>query len=622
MNSTGVTSENGRTTTGQAGGDGFAQEVVGTAVTPLRAGAHLLEPIILRDRHEPDQVIAATRSGTNFVDVTAAEFLARVRSLAKGLIGSGVARGDRVAIMSHTRLEWLLVDYAIMAVGATTVPVYETSAAEQVAWILADSDVVLVVVESTEMRALVDETAETAPDRRVVVIDGGGLDGLIEQGSDVDDAAVDARIDALTIDDMATIIYTSGTTGRPKGCALTHANLRNNVLQCLDSLGEMIGPDERSLLFLPLAHVFAKTIALVGVEHGIKSVFASDMANLAEELPMAEPTMVVGVPRVFEKVFSAAQQRASSGVRGRLFARASTVAIRFAKQRAADRPSPLTRVEHAIYERLVYRPIRAAFGGSLRFAFSGGSPLGERLTYFFDGAGVRILEGYGLTETSPILTVNRIDAWMPGTVGPPLAGTSLRIAPDGEILARGPQVFGGYWRDEAATKEVFTDDGWFRTGDLGRLDDGFLRIIGRKKELIITAGGKNVAPALMEDQLRAHPLISQAMLIGDNRPFVSALVTLDDEALEDWRTSRTERGHANDDPGSDPEIRRVVQKAVDEANSHVSRAESIRAFAVLPADFTVEAGELTPTMKVRRSSVEDRYARTIASLYSAPETAP
>jgi long-chain acyl-CoA synthetase len=319
---------------------------------------------------------------------------------------------------------------------------------------------------------------------------------------------------------------------------------------------------------------------------------------------------------VFEKVFNSARQRSHARRRGWIFDRASVVAIRFARQRAQRRLTLWTRMEHAVFKRLVYTKIRAAFGGSLRLAFSGASPLGERLAYFFDGIGVRIFEGYGLTETSPTLTVNRADAWRPGTVGQPLAGTSLRIAAAGEILAKGPQVFGGYWRDAEATSEVLTDDGWFRTGDIGALDNDVLRITGRKKDLIVTAGGKNVAPAPMEDQLRAHPLISQALVVGDNRPFIAALITIDDEAIEAWRTERGDNDPTIADSVGDPDLRAAIQLAVDTVNATVSRAESIRAFAILPNDFSLADGELTPTLKVRRAVVEERYQNVIDRLYT------
>ena len=603
---------------GPAGGGGII-ETRGGDLAPLASHAHLLQPIIERARVDPDKVVAGIRDGSTFIDVTAAEFLARVRSLAKGLIGSRVEPGDRVVIMSATRLEWLLVDYAILAVGAVTVPIYETSAGEQVDWILADSGSVLAVAENTQMAEKI-EGCVADPEvacREALVIDEGGLDELVIRGVEVTDEQLDQRIAAISVDDLATMVYTSGTTGRPKGCKTTHANLRSNVMQNLDAVKDMLGSDDRSLLFLPLAHTYAKIIALVGSEYGIKGVFSSGISNLPEELAMVSPTMVVAVPRVFEKMFSAAQQQSKAKNLGPIFARATEVAISYSKQRAKGSVGLLTKAEHALFDRLVYSKIRSAFGGSLRFAFSGGSPLGDRLAYFFDGAGVRIFEGYGLTETSPVLAVNTLSAWRPGTVGKPVAGTTIRLADDGEVLAKGPQVFQGYWKNDKATAEVLTDDGWFRTGDVGRIEDGFLRIIGRKKELIVTAGGKNVAPEPMEDRLRSHSLISQAMVIGDNRRFISALVTIDEEVFDAWWP-----GEAGDevkvaDVVDHPDLRAKVQEAIDDVNSSVSRAESIRAFAILPHDFSVDDGELTPTMKVRRAIVAKHYDGLIDGIYAS-----
>jgi long-chain acyl-CoA synthetase len=465
------------------------------------------------------------------------------------------------------------------------------------------------------MRALFDDIGEAVPMcHEALVLDADGTETLVQRGRTVPDAVLDERIAAITTEDIATIIYTSGTTGRPKGCVLTHGNLRANATQNLDAVRGMLREDERSLLFLPLAHVLAKIIALVGSEYGVKNVFASDMASLVEELAMAEPSMIVAVPRVFEKVFEGARQRSRTQGKARIFDRATEVAVRYSREHVEGRPSPWLRLEHGLFDRLVYRKLRTLFGGSLRLAFSGGSALGERLTYFFDGVGIRVFEGYGLTETSPTLTVNRADGWRPGTVGTPLAGTTVRIDEDGEILATGPQVFGGYWRNDDATAAAF-EDGWFRTGDVGVVDGKFLRITGRKKDLIVTAGGKNVAPTPLEDQLRAHPLISQALVVGDNRPFIAAVVTIDEDAFTSWREGR-DIGLTVAESVDDPDLRGEVQKAIDAVNATVSRAESIRAFAVLPADLTLADDEVTPTMKVRRPTVEKRYADVIDGLYA------
>jgi long-chain acyl-CoA synthetase len=497
-----------------------------------------------------------------------------------------------------------------------SVPAYETSSAEQVQWILADSGAVFAVVETAAMRTMVDEVGESTACRDVFTIDAGGLDDLIAKGREVTDAALDARISAITTDRIASIVYTSGTTGRPKGCVLTHGNLRTNVFQNIEGVRSMLRPNELTLLFLPLAHTLTKAIALVGLEWGVTLAFATDIGHLQEELGMARPTMVVAVPRVFEKVFNSAQHKAAAEGHEAIFHKAEQVAIRWSEDRTAGRHRPITTAEHAVFDRLVYKKIQAAFGGRMRFAFSGGGPLGERLTHFFNGIGVQIFEGYGLTETSPTLTINTADAWKPGTVGRPLGGTSIRLAPDGEIEAKGPQVFQGYWNADAATAEVFTDDGWFRTGDIGELDDdGFLRITGRKKELIVTAAGKNVAPAPLEDRLRAHPLVSQAVVVGDQRPFVAAMLALDEEALREWAADH-HKAEGDPDLMHDPELLEELQRAVDDANRSVSRAESIRKFVVLPHDLTIDAGELTPTLKVRRAVVAKAYTDVVEDLYA------
>jgi long-chain acyl-CoA synthetase len=593
------------------------REASGPDLAPLPTTAHLLEPIVQRALADPDRPLAAVRQGDRFVDVTAGDFYGRVRALAKGLMASGIEPGDRVAVMSHTRLEWMQLDYAILATGAVTVPIYETSSTEQVEWILSDSGTRLAVVETPRMRAMFDEVHAHAADcREALVIEEGGLDELAERGETVDDAALDARMADLTIDQLATIVYTSGTTGRPKGCMQTHRNLRTNVVQSLGAVRPMLTDDETTLLFLPLAHTLAKAIALVCVEWGTKLAFATDMGHVAQELPLARPTLMVSVPRVFEKVFNKAEHTARAEGHAAIFERAEEVAIRWSQNATRGRLQPLTGAEHALFGPLVYRKLQAAFGGRLRFAISGGGPLGERLTHFFNGIGVRIFEGYGLTETSPTLTLNSASAWKPGTVGRPVAATTIRIADDGEILAKGPQVFQGYWKAQAATAEVFDAEGWFRTGDIGRLDaEGYLRITGRKKELIVTAAGKNVAPAPLEDRLRAHPLVSQAVVVGDQRPFVAAMLAVDEEELDAWAVERGLTEVEVPDLLHHGSLRAELQAAVDDANRSVSKAESIRTFAVLPRDLSIASGELTPTLKVRRMVVAKTYESVIEELY-------
>jgi len=598
-------------------------EVSGPPFIGVAADANLLQPLQRLAEHDGDRVIALTREGDRFVDWTAEQIADRVRAVAKGLVASGVEPGDRVALMSHTRLEWMIVDLAVMTAGAVTVPVYETSSAEQLAWILEDSGAVVSVVETAEMLALYHDVHEQASACRDVftieTVDGApDLDGLEALGSDVDDVDIDRRSAALGAQDAATVIYTSGTTGRPKGCVLTHGNLCANVAQTVDALGSEIRPDDVGLLFLPLAHSLTKGNLLFSLEMGVRIGFATGVPQLPEELGMVRATVIAAVPRIFEKVYNTAQHTAHATRKGLIFDRAESVAVRWSKENHRGQVKPWTALEHAVFERLVYGKLRHALGGGMRLAFSGGGPLGERLTHFFDGIGVQIFEGYGLTETSPTLTINRPGAWRPGTVGRPLAGTTIRIAGDGEVLAKGPQVFAGYWRNPAATADVIDDEGWFHTGDIGELDDdGYLRITGRKKELIVTAAGKNVAPAPLEDRLRAHPLVSQAVVVGDARPFVAALVTIDEDAFVGWvAEAGLDAGTVAEAAGS-AELREAVRAAVDDANRSVSRAESIREFAILPADFTIEAGELTPTLKVRRSVVHGRYQAVIDSIYTA-----
>jgi long-chain acyl-CoA synthetase len=596
-------------------------EVTGPPFEGVGPNANVLQSLQRLAEQDGDRVIAMTREGDRFVDWTAAQMAARIREVSKGLVACGVEPGDRVALMCHTRFEWVVVDMAIMSAGAVTVPVYDTSSAEQLAWILEDSGAVVAIVETEAMHSMADGAREQAPNCRDVVTidapgDSAGLDRLVALGADVEDGEIDRRSAALGANHTATVIYTSGTTGRPKGCVLTHGNFCANVAQTVDAIGDEVRPDDVGLLFLPLAHSLTKGNLLFSLDRGVRTGFATDIAHLGEELGMVRATVIAGVPRVFEKVYNSAQHTAHATRKGPIFDRAASVAVRWSKERHAGNVRPWTAVEHALFERLVYGKLRHALGGGMRLAFCGGSPLGERLTHFFDGIGVQIFEGYGLTETSPTLTLNRPGSWRPGTVGRPLAGTTIRIAPDGEILAKGPQVFAGYWRNPEATAEVIDDDGWFHTGDIGELDDdGFLRITGRKKELIVTAAGKNVAPAPLEDRLRAHPLVSQAVVVGDDRPFVAALVTIDEDAFADWVVEIGIEARTVEEAADTAELRAAIATAVEEANLSVSKAESIRAFSILPHDFTIDAEELTPTLKVRRTVVHLRYQGFIDSIY-------
>ena len=537
-----------------------------------------------------------------------------------GLIALGVQAGDRVSIFSATRYEWAILDLAILSVGAVTVPIYETSSAEQVRWVLQDSEAVLAFAETDAHAAMVTELAAELPAvRRVLHIDGSGpkaLDQLVEAGASVDPGELTARLEALGAEDPATLIYTSGTTGRPKGCQLTHSNLLFETRGAKESLPTLLNEGQRLLVFLPMAHVLARSLTLSAFANKVTVGFTSDIKNLLPMFAVFKPTVVVSVPRVFEKVYNTAEQNAANDGRGRIFAMAVQTAVDWSQAHDRGRPGLLLRARHALFDRLVYHKLRAALGGACHASVSGGAPLGARLGHFYRGVGLTIHEGYGLTETSSAITVNQVGRVNIGTVGTLLPGNSMRIADDGELLVRGGVVFSGYWRNEQATKEAFAD-GWFKTGDLGALnEDGFLTITGRKKELIVTVGGKNVAPAVLEDQLRAHPLISQAMVVGDAKPFIGALITIDPEAFDAWKQrNHKQAGASVGDLASDPDLVNEVDAAVKHANLAVSHAESIRKFRILPVDFTEGTGELTPTMKVKRNVVAEKFASDIESIY-------
>jgi long-chain acyl-CoA synthetase len=591
------------------------QELSVPPIVTVADGDRLTDMVVDNAREVPELVSFARRmSDGTWEDVTAAEFAAEVGAVARGLIAAGIGAGDRVALMSSTRYEWTVLDFAIWSAGAVVVPVYETSSAEQVDWILADSGAVAAIVETDAHLALVEQSS-TAPALRWTL---ARLPALIAGGAPVTDAEAEQRRTAVSADDMATIVYTSGTTGRPKGCVLTHRNLLADVGSGNEVLRPVFDEHGSTLLFLPLAHVFGRVIEIGAVQLRAKLGHTSDVRRLPEDLRSFRPTFILAVPRVFEKAYNTARQTAYASGKKRVFDAAEATAIAYSRGLARGRVSPLLRARHALFDRLVYGRIRAALGGRCEYAISGGAALGERLGHFFRGAGITVLEGYGLTETSAGATLNLTDAQKVGSVGRPVPGTAVRIAEDGEILLRGDNVFDGYWRNDAASAEVFAD-GWFRTGDLGSLDeDGYLSVTGRKKDLIVTATGKNVAPALLEDRLRAHPLIGQCMVVGDRQPFVAALVTVDEDAWAGWLAAHGRpAGTPVAELREDPDLRATVQEAVDEANKAVSRAESIREFRVLPVDFTEAGGELTPSLKVRRAEVLKRYAPEVAALYGA-----
>ena len=613
------------------------REYSSPAVAEIPAAATLADVVFERAEREPRAVAMrrkdATASGA-WRDVTTAEFRTDVTALAKGLIAAGVGAGDRVALLSRTRYEWTVADYAIWSAGAVTVPIYETSSAEQVEWILGDSGARALIVETpAHLQANREVLARLPSVERIWLIEGpdaegqaAQLDSLAADGAGITDEELAGRRASRQAADLATIIYTSGTTGRPKGCELSHLNLLADVRNAIGGLPAIFAqPGRSALLFLPLAHSFARIIQIGCLESGTVLGYTADVAHLVDDLGTFQPTFILAVPRVFEKVYNGAeQQAAASAAKSRIFKAAAQSAVAWSKTLdVAGQPVPgqqslRLRAEHALYDRLVYAKLRAATGGRVQYAVSGGAALGERLGHFFRGVGITVLEGYGLTETSPVISANRPDHNKIGTVGPPIPSVTVRIAEDGEILAAGPNVFAGYWHNEAATKELVNPDGWLHTGDLGELDeDGYLRVTGRKKDIIVTAGGKNVAPAVLEDRLRAHPLVSQCMVVGDGRPFVACLVTLDEEALGPWLARHPNLAGASlAELAQAPELIAEIQSAVDDANKAVSRAESIRKFTVLPVNFTEQNGYLTPSLKVRRGVVAKDFAADIDALYS------
>jgi long-chain acyl-CoA synthetase len=589
--------------------------------TSLTEADNLTEPVWRRERQTPDLVAFQRYVNGRWVDVTSKEFAAHVRAAAKGLIAAGVQAGDRVSIFADTRYDWTLADYAIMAAGAATVPIYPSSSEEQVEWILSDSAAVGVFCASRAHVEKVDAVKAALPDlANVWSFDAGAIETLIAAGRDVPDSAVEERVATLHPDSLATLIYTSGTTGRPKGCDLTHGNLVFECRAVLQAASDVFEPGNKTLLFLPIAHIFGKVIQCACVEGGITVGHYADVSKLIEIFPTFGPHFILSVPRVFEKIYNGAKALAhQSGFKGKVFDFAEQAGIEYS--RALDSPggpSGLLKVKHAVADRLVFSTLRTKMGGNVKYAISGGAPLGERLGHFYRGAGITILEGYGLTETAAAATVNLPDKIKIGSVGAPVPGMTVRIADDGEILIKGPVVFRGYWNNAEATQEAIDADGWFHSGDIGTIDaNGFVAITGRKKELIVTAGGKNVAPAVLEDRINAHPLISMSMVVGDAKPFIACLVTIDPEAFPKWKSDNGKPADATVAQLTDDyDLREVVQAAIDDANRAVSKAESIRKFEILPVDFTEEGGEITPTLKLKRNVVMQKYAAAVESLYS------
>ena len=592
-------------------------EITIPALVPAATEGNLTNLIAERAWFEPERITMSRPLGDGWQPLTAREVENDIRAAAKGLIAAGVQAGDRVAIMARTRYEWTILDFATWFAGAVVVPIYETSSPEQVDWILNDSGAVALIVETPALRELVTPILPSHT-RHIWVMTEDVLDVLRTAGAHISDGEIDNRRKTLSPDSLATLIYTSGTTGKPKGVQLTHGNFLaecGNVVQGAADL--FLKPGGSTLLFLPVAHVFGRMVQIGAITAGLHLAHCADVQNrLLPDLASFKPTFVLAVPRIFEKVYNGAEAKAEAAGKGKIFRKGAEIAIAYSENLDAKKFKPTLALKHKLFDVLLYSKIRHTLGGRVEAAISGGAPLGARLGHFYRGAGITILEGYGLTETTAGATLNLSTSLHIGSVGKPIPGTSIKIAEDGEVLIGGPIVMRGYWQNDAANQEAF-DGKWFRSGDLGRLDDeGFLYITGRKKELIVTAGGKNVAPAVLEDRLRAHPLVSQCMVVGDNQPFIAALITIDPDMIKGWIAANNKTGATVATLVNDPDLHAVIQTAVDEANKAVSKAESIRKFAILAEDFSIAGGQLTAKLSVKRHVVAQQYAETITALYT------
>lgn len=592
-------------------------EITIPAIIPAAVAGNLTNLISERAHFEPERVLVSRPMGDRWQAVTAKEYEEEIKAVAKGFIAAGVGFGDRVAIMAKTRYEWTVLDFAIWYAGAVPVPIYETSSAEQVDWILTDSAAVAIVVETPALAELV-QPVMPATCKNIWNITYNALATLTHEGKGVSDDEITKRREKLKPETLATLIYTSGTTGKPKGVQLTHGNFLSECGNVVNGASDLfLKPGGSTLLFLPVAHVFGRMVQIGSITAGLHLAHCSDLTKLPADLASFKPTFVLAVPRIFEKIYNGAEAKAEAAGKGKIFHKAAEVAIAYSKALDTKKISPLLKLQHGLFDKLVYSKIRAGLGGRVEAAISGGAPLGERLGHFYRGAGVRVLEGYGLTETTAGATLNLTSSHRVGSVGKPIPGTTIKIAEDGEVLIKGPIVMQGYWQNDAANKEVFDSNGYFKSGDLGKIDEeGYLSIVGRKKELIVTAGGKNVAPAVLEDRLRSHPLISQCMVVGDNKPFIAALITIDPDAIKPWAVANKKEGASIAELAKDPTLQAVIQTAVDETNKAVSRAESIRKFIILPVDFTIAGGHLTAKLSVKRHVVSQQFAREIDELFA------
>ncbi|MFG3049737.1 AMP-dependent synthetase/ligase [Kitasatospora sp. NPDC048239] len=588
------------------------------ALYQVPSGGNLSDLVHQNAERHPDVVVLSRKVDGQWQELTAAQFLVEVHAAAKGLIAAGIEPGDRVGIMSRTRYEWTLLDFAIWSAGAITVPVYETSSPEQVEWILGDSGAVALFTETEQHDRTVAGVRDRLPElKHTWQIEHGALATLAETGQKVTDATVTERRSVATADSIATIVYTSGTTGRPKGCQLTHRNFLAECGNVVERLAPLFRTGESSvLLFLPLAHVLGRIVEIAPAMAPIKLGHVSDIKDVTAELASFRPTLILGVPRVFEKVFNTARAKAQADGKGKIFDKAADTAIAYSRALDAGGAGLVLRLKHAVFDKLVYSKLRAALGGRATHAISGGAPLGERLGHFYRGIGFTVLEGYGLTETCAATAFNPYDKPKIGTVGQPLPGSAVRIAEDGEVLFKGPQVFTGYWNNPEATAETLKD-GWISTGDLGSLDsEGYLTITGRKKEIIVTAGGKNVAPAVIEDRIRAHALVGEVMVVGDRKPFVACLITVDEDFFPKWKELNGKPATATlAELREDPDLLAALQSAVDDGNAAVSHAEAVKKFRLLDTVFSEESGHLTPSLKLKRNLVLKDFAADVEAIY-------
>ncbi|WP_029145144.1 AMP-dependent synthetase/ligase [Microbacterium luticocti] len=592
------------------------------AIVTADPKANIADLLEERVKATPQIALFAVPDGDGWRDVTATAFRDDVIAVAKGLVAGGIEPGDKVGFIARTTYEWTLVDFALFYAGAVMVPIYETSSAAQIQWNLSDSGAIACIAELPEHS---ERLAQAQPElpliRTTWHMHAGALDALRAQGASVDDAEIERRRSLANGDDIATLIYTAGTTGRPKGCVLTHSNFVELARNSARALHEVVEtPGASTLLFITTAHVFARFISILDVHAGVKTGHQPDTKQLLPALGSFRPTFLLAVPRVFEKVYNSAEQKAESGGKGKIFRAAARAAVEHSRRRQAGEKIPfLLGVKFRLFDKLVYGKLREAMGGRVVYAISGSAPLGERLGHFFASLGVTVLEGYGLTETTAPATVNLPDKTKIGTVGPALPGVSVRLADDGEVQVRGIDVFKEYWRNPEATAAAF-EDGWFRTGDIGSFDaDGFLTITGRKKEIIVTAGGKNVAPAVLEDPIRANPVVGQVVVVGEKRPFIAALITLDSEMLPTWLANNNLPADLTlEQAAAHPQVQAEVQRAVDEANALVSRAESIRKFTILPTEWTEASGHLTPKLSIKRHVILEDFADAIDEIYNVP----